>query len=243
MRALLDRFDRIELADGPPRFRDRLVLRGLEALHLECHTGPRAGLKARAAMPVAIDEVAAQAPPQSLPAADPHSVRPLPGSGVHDAAWRNALRSKVEADADSTGEPWVRSGSELLATVVLLARANLFACCTPSEIEELAATAYPMGFEPGDRLTIEGADALDCYVIAEGEADVSIGGEHVRVVGENDVVGERGPLEDKVRSATVTATSHMVTYAISRERLLALADRSPTARGGMFAYIREHYDD
>ena len=243
LQALLDRFDRIELAGNPPRFRDRLVLRGLETLDLECRVAPRAGRSAQVAVPPAVDEAVAQPAQQSLPAADPHSVRPLPGSGVDDAAWRNALRSKVETDAESTEDAWVRSGSELLATVTLLARADLFRRCMPEEIGELAATAYPMSFEPGDRLTIEGAEPLDCYVIAEGEAEVSIGGEIVRLVGDNDVVGERGPLENKARSATVTATSHMVTYAISRERLLALADRSPTAREGMFAYIRERYDD
>jgi cytochrome P450 len=33
-RALLDRFDTIALEGPPPRFRDRLTLRGLESLHV-----------------------------------------------------------------------------------------------------------------------------------------------------------------------------------------------------------------
>ena len=61
--------------------------------------------------------------------------------------------------------------------------------------------------------------------------------------GENDVVGERGPLEDRARSANVVATSHVNTWAISRERLLALVEKSPTAREGMLAYVRERYGD
>ena len=59
----------------------------------------------------------------------------------------------------------------------------------------------------------------------------------------NDIVGERGPLEGNARSATVRATSHMLTFAISRKRLLELAENNPKAREGMFAYLRERYSD
>jgi len=55
-------------------------------------------------------------------------------------------------------------------------------------------------------------------VIAEGEASVVIGGAFVATVEADDVVGERGPLLDAPRIATVTAKTHMITYAISRDR-------------------------
>jgi hypothetical protein len=242
-RALLERFDRIELADGPPRFRDRLILRGLESLDLACRVAASGGLARGASLRSAVEEAAAApAAVETLAAADPRGVRPASRSGVDDGPWRNALRSQVESDA-AAPPAWVQSGPELTATLVLLARAGLFRRCTPQEIAELAATAYPMSFEPGDRLTLQGAESLDCYVIAEGEAEVAIDGRRVRTVREHDVVGERGPLEGTARSATVTATSHMVTYAISRARLLDLAAKSPTAAEGMFAYMRERYDD
>ena len=80
-------------------------------------------------------------------------------------------------------------------------------------------------------------------MIEEGDAEVTIGGETIRVVGENDVVGERGVLEESARSATVTATSHMLTYAISRERLMALVERNPDARKRMFDFMRQRYQD
>ena len=137
----------------------------------------------------------------------------------------------------------VRTGQDLAATIVLLARAELFAVCKPDEIAELAATAYPITFEAGERLCVEGAESLECYVIQEGEADVVIADRHIRVVGENDVVGERGVLEGSARSATVTAKGHMLTWAISRERLLALVDKNLDARERMLAYMRERYQD
>ena len=169
------------------------------------------------------------------------AVRPGPGSDA-DRAWRNGFRSRVEGAAAASGEG-TRTGTELTETVVLLARAGLFRLCTAEEIAELAATAYPMSFEAGDFLCEEGAESLECYVVEEGEADVTIDGAFVRQIEANDVVGERGPLEGLARSATVRATSHMNTVAISRERLRELVERSPTAREGMFAWMRERYPD
>src|SRR5262249_60765686 len=60
-------------------------------------------------------------------------------------------------------------------------------------------------------------------LLERGEAAVTIGGRTVSTVGENRVVGERGPLEGRTRAASVTATTHMTTRAISKERLLGLA--------------------
>jgi len=237
-RELLGRFDRIELAAGPPKFRDRLILRGPQSLELSCRLAERSRRQAVAVQP-------AVAPSATRPAAgvqsDPRAARPRPGAD--DGRWRNALRSKVEDDAAGASEAWVRTGPELVATIVQLARCRLFQSCSPEEIQELAVTAYPISFEPGDRLTVEGAESLDCYVIVEGQADVLIGGEKVNEVDDNDVVGERGPLMDRARAATVVATEHLVAYAISRERLLGLVAKSPTAAEGMFAFMKERYGD
>ncbi len=60
-------------------------------------------------------------------------------------------------------------------------------------------------------------------------------------VGEHDVVGERGVLFDTVRAATVTAMSHMITYSISRERLLSLLDAAPAVREWMLEDLRRRY--
>ena len=44
-------------------------------------------------------------------------------------------------------------------------------------------------------------------------------------------------------TSTVTARSHMLTWAISRDRLLALVEKNPDARARMTAYMRERYGD
>ncbi|HVO24318.1 MAG TPA: cytochrome P450 [Candidatus Margulisiibacteriota bacterium] len=52
---------------------------------------------------------------------------------------------------------------------------------------------------------------------------------------------ERGILLDTVRSATVTAMSHMITYAISRKRLRALVAGNAAATDWMLQQIRRRY--
>jgi CRP-like cAMP-binding protein len=135
----------------------------------------------------------------------------------------------------------VRTGARLAATVALLQRNDMFSRCTPAELEQLAATAYPISFEPGDVLCAEGGESPECYVIEEGQAVVTIGRKGVGTVGEDDLVGERGVLLETVRSATVTATTHMITYAISRERLGALVAGNPTARSWMLTEMHRRY--
>jgi CRP-like cAMP-binding protein len=135
----------------------------------------------------------------------------------------------------------VSTGSRLAATVVLFSRNSLFERCTKGELEQLAATAYPMSFEPGDMLCVEGAESPEAYIIAQGHATVTIGRKGVATVGEDDVVGERGVLLDTVRAATVTAMSHMITYAISRERLRSLVEGNPAVRNWMLEEMRRRY--
>jgi CRP-like cAMP-binding protein len=132
---------------------------------------------------------------------------------------------------------------EVAVIAALLARVPLFRSCTPAELADLAASAYPVTFRPGDVLCAEGADAPECYAIAEGGAMVEIAGRTIGTVGPDDIVGERGPLENRPRTATVRAVTSMVTYAISRESLLGLAGRSAAARAGMMGYVRSRYAD
>jgi len=100
-----------------------------------------------------------------------------------------------------------------------------------------------VGEDAGEVLCAEVADSPECYVISEGRASVVIDGMQVATVGADDVVGERGPLLDAPRTATVTALSHMITYSISRDRLQRLTQDSLAARAGMEAAVRRRFGD
>jgi len=234
-RKLFDRFGSIELDGDEPPFRDRLTLRGLTRLPLRF----AARRVRRGPLPAADRGPAGTAPPDRLdiprPSRRSSSTLPARPRGEADAHWRAAYRERIERRASSS------DAAELSATIELLGRVPLFSACTRAELDRLASTAYPIAFDPMDVLCSEGADALECYVVAAGEAIVTIGGDVVATVGPDDVVGEKGPLEGKPRAATVTATTHMITYAISRDELLALLDRSPAASAAMRAELSRRY--
>jgi CRP-like cAMP-binding protein len=115
------------------------------------------------------------------------------------------------------------------ARAELIAQLPVFSGCSPTEIFDLASVARPIAFDAGDLLCSAGADSPECYVVAEGRAEVSIGEYVIDVVGPEQIVCEKGPIENKPRRATVRAATGMVTYAISREDLQGLMERSPKA--------------
>ena len=230
---MLGRFDLIELR-GEAKFQDRLMLRGLTELNVACRAAPTRPPLAPARDAAATSEVR----PVTMPTAE-RGLRP--GGRDADLRWRADLRQRIESHPTRPDSIQVRTGERLAATVALLAQHPLFARCSREQLEHLGATAYAMSFEPGDMLCVEGADSPECYVIEEGHAVVTIGRKGVGNVGEHDVVGERGVLLDTVRAATVTAMSHMITYAISRERLRSLVDADPTVRDSMLEELHRRY--
>jgi len=225
----LDRFGSIELVGDAPR-RDTLSLR----CPLQV---PLAVSSASAARPVVTAGLQSTEVAAATPADQPTVERTI--SGVlplrpvgHDLDWRNQYRRHVEKGVvHESGVP---------AVAALLRRVEFFAGCSDDELTTIAATAYPITFEAGSVVCAEGAESLECYVIAVGTVAVTTGGQLVATLGSDDVVGERGPVVGAPRSATVTAVTDLYTYAISRDRLLELL-ASPGARSGMEAAMDRRY--
>jgi cytochrome P450 len=232
-RKLLERFGTIELVGEAP-YRDRLTLRGPSvvpvalAAHRTAPSPRRSTASTLRAVPpahLADEPVVASAqktPHRPSPAPDVMPVRPA----VDDSTWRTEYRTRLEQTPGTVG-------GDVASVAALLGRVPFFAGCGPAELDDLAATAYPIAFETDETLCVEGAESLECYVIAEGEAAVLIGGDEIATVGADDVVGERGPLLGALRTATVVARSHMLTYAVSRDRLQRLVNESASARASM----------
>jgi cytochrome P450 len=152
-----------------------------------------------------------------------------------DAQWRTEYRRHSEATADSLHHDL------LAARIAVLARIPMFGGCRPEDLELLTNSAYPISFDPGDDLCVQGADSPDCYIIVEGEARVVIGGSEVAIVTADDVVGEKGPIEDRPRAAAVTAISQMITFAISRDRLHQVMAANPGAAEQMRRALAARY--
>jgi cytochrome P450 len=232
---LLPRFPTIEL-DGPePQFREGFILRGLVALPLKVSDAPGVDVRESVAPPRSHPHSHPEPPPAAAPVDGELPLRP---SGAADLAWREAYRQRLESARATTDTP-----EHIAGIARLFARTPFFRAFSLEELEGLAATAYELDFLAGDVLCAEGEEALDAYVIAEGEAAITIGGELVRIVESDDVVGERGPIEGQRRSATATARTHMLAYSVSRDRLLELLDSNADAAAAFRTAMTDRYGD
>jgi CRP/FNR family cyclic AMP-dependent transcriptional regulator len=64
-------------------------------------------------------------------------------------------------------------------------------------------------------------------VIMEGKAEVTRGGEKLATVGDGDFFGEVSLVQDAPRNATVTATTPIRCFVLTRGRFLNLLDNQP----------------
>jgi CRP/FNR family transcriptional regulator, cyclic AMP receptor protein len=112
-----------------------------------------------------------------------------------------------------------------------LSNVGLFSGCSKKELQSVAGLCTPLSLEEGFVLTTEGTPGLQCFVIADGTARVTIGGRKVGEIGPGECVGEMALLDGGPRSATVTAESPMNVYALSVSEFRSLLKVSPTILG------------
>lgn len=80
----------------------------------------------------------------------------------------------------------------------------------------------------GTTLCAEGAPGQEAFIIASGEADVTIDGVRMARLAAGSVVGEMALLENAPRSATVTAATPMAVLAMSTRDFATIIEQAPT---------------
>jgi CRP-like cAMP-binding protein len=108
--------------------------------------------------------------------------------------------------------------------VEALKRSPLFEGLSRSELEELAKRTDDLDFAAGKVLCREGESGGEFYVIMEGEVEVTRGGQKLATSGNDDFFGEVSLVEDVPRTATVTATTPVRCFVLTRGRFLNLLD-------------------
>ena len=101
------------------------------------------------------------------------------------------------------------------APVELVKRVPLFSDLDNRELRQIAQSMKERTFSAGDTVTQEGRGGVGFFVIANGTAKVSIGGEQVRTFGPGDYFGEIGLIADIDRTATITAESELTCYGMT----------------------------
>lgn len=112
--------------------------------------------------------------------------------------------------------------------VQALKQVPLFADLSRKELAQLAKVSDDLEVETGKELTREGETGQEFFVIVEGEIDVTIKGKRVASRGGGDFIGEIALLEDTPRTATVTATTPVRLFVLTRQDFRSLVDESPS---------------
>ena len=99
-----------------------------------------------------------------------------------------------------------------------LKKVPLFAGLDNKELERIASVMNERRFSAGDTLTEQGASGVGFFVIEDGTGEVTVDGAARRTVGPGDYFGEIALLsdsDDRTRTATITATTDMLTYGMT----------------------------
>ena len=97
----------------------------------------------------------------------------------------------------------------------LLKRVPLFSDLDDKELGRIASSMKQRTFEAGDQVTTEGQGGVGFFVIEDGEAVVSVGGDERRRLGPGDYFGEVALLNQSVRTATIRAETELRCYGLT----------------------------
>jgi len=101
----------------------------------------------------------------------------------------------------------------------LIAEIPMFEPLSLAAKESLAASLVPVSAKPGDRVIRAGEVGDTFYLVVEGELDIDAGSAQTTAAG-GDYFGEIALLRDVPRTATVTARSKSLLYALPRAAFL-----------------------
>ena len=99
--------------------------------------------------------------------------------------------------------------------VELLKRVPIFSDLDRKELERVANSMKERTFGAGDTVTAEGQTGVGFFVIASGEAKVTVGGEDRRRLGPGDYFGEVALLNESARTATIKAETDLKCYGLT----------------------------
>jgi CRP/FNR family transcriptional regulator, cyclic AMP receptor protein len=85
----------------------------------------------------------------------------------------------------------------------------LFADLTPRDLKRLAASMNEMSFSAGDEVVAQGKGGVGFFVILDGEARVSQGGEERGRLAAGDYFGEMALIDGDLRLASVHAENDL----------------------------------
>lgn len=117
-----------------------------------------------------------------------------------------------------------------VAGLRILASVPIFTPLPGMALEHLAGRLIPLRLDPGTVIVREGDAGDRFYIVAEGQVEVSEEGRTISELDTGSYFGEIALIRDVPRTATVTALTPVVLYALDRDDFLAaVTSHAPSA--------------
>jgi CRP-like cAMP-binding protein len=129
--------------------------------------------------------------------------------------------------------------SDARAVVAALQSQPAFAQCGHRDLQDLAEHAERSSVPAHWPLIHQQTPADACYVILEGEASVTVGGEQVATITSGAVVGETGIAGHKLRNASVTSITALDLLHIDADEFIDLIERRPALKAVLLSRTKD----
>jgi CRP/FNR family cyclic AMP-dependent transcriptional regulator len=114
-----------------------------------------------------------------------------------------------------------------------------FAGLSRKELGELAKRTEDLEVEAGKALAREGEPGSEFFVIVEGDVSVTKDGQEIRTLGPGDFFGEIALIEDRPRTATVTAKTPLRFFVLTRQNFRSLLQQQPELEDKVMRALEE----
>ncbi|MCW2965647.1 MAG: cyclic nucleotide-binding protein, partial [Actinomycetia bacterium] len=106
-------------------------------------------------------------------------------------------------------------------------------------IDTLSRTFTDRTFSAGQEITSEGGGGVGFFIIEDGEALVSVGGEERRTLGSGDYFGEIALIDEGPRSSTITAKTDVRCYGLTPWQFRPLVEENATIAWPMLVSLAQ----
>jgi CRP/FNR family transcriptional regulator, cyclic AMP receptor protein len=141
---------------------------------------------------------------------------------------RSGLESAGTAVGRSNRRIVRRNAVGVTATVEQLSNVPLFSGCSAKELNLIARAVKEVNHREGRVIAREGEPGIGLFVIVDGTAKVTIGGQLKTKLGPGDFFGEIALLDGGPRTATVTATSDIKLIGLTEWVFRGLLQEHPS---------------
>ena len=118
-----------------------------------------------------------------------------------------------------------------------LVQVPLFAGCSQKELRKVADATDEVSVQVGRVLMEQGRSGREAFIILEGTATVTHGGDEIATLGPGDYMGELSLLDQGPRTATVTADTTMRLLVLTWATFTEVIDDVPALGHKLLAML------